>query len=357
MKRQTVDIEGNTLDDAREKAKSKIPSGFFIISERVVSEGKPQFAKGISESIDSAYSEAQSKLHQDAHIISRKVIQEPEDSFIRVEADNESLARNQVEKQVDETTSIKSITLATLGKKGFLGIGKTNNKYDVSILKLAVVEVTYILNARIEVTIVQTSDYEKQEINKLQRIVQQYAKPSNTSSEVVSLARLLPKDAAKTVVHKWRDVIHEYDIDIVDNSNVPLDPSYEHLSKSRELRRRVKSSIKPSIYAGFSQPVYYEIDINDEANSLLELYFPAGSLKGLIGGEACLRAQRTFLYDINDEGLITSTTSIGGLPYFHEYDKWILAFLAIMNASEVNYERQKLVSAEYAGKVALRQFL
>ena len=67
-----------------------------------------------------------------------------------IEAPDERTARSQAKIfQIGKVPVAKSIKLLTPGSKGFLGIGKRLNQYEVEVLHEAVVEVTYKTNAKI----------------------------------------------------------------------------------------------------------------------------------------------------------------------------------------------------------------
>lgn len=63
--------------------------------------------------------------------------------------------------------------------------------------------------------------------------------------------------------------------------------------------------------------------------------------------EKCKTAKK--FYSISGGGII-SDHKIGYYPYFHEYDAWCLAALAVLHEKEVRYNDLMLVTADYASR-------
>jgi hypothetical protein len=153
MQQETYEITADSLQAARDQARSRIPQGFYLLSERVLSDGRPVALKEIAENSESAFAAARARVPAGAHIVAEKEIHAPELVTLRLSAESEDSARRQAESKKDKTSVIQTVSLATPGKRGFLGIGRTPNQYEIHILKKADVEVTYKTDAKIVVTV------------------------------------------------------------------------------------------------------------------------------------------------------------------------------------------------------------
>jgi len=149
MEEYIIEVEADTLKEAKEQVKSKIPNGLHLISEKILSDGKPKTVKAIAETLEKAYVKAESEIPNNAHIIKKKELSAPKLEKISFESEDDSKAQIYIKKQVDKTTVVKELQLTIQGRKGFLGIGKKLNQYCADVLHQAVVKVTYKTNARI----------------------------------------------------------------------------------------------------------------------------------------------------------------------------------------------------------------
>ncbi len=153
MKQESYVITADSLQDARNQAVSRIPKGFHLQFESVVCDGKPVTLKETAETAASAFALARARVPSGAHVVAEKEIKASEIVTFRLSAESEESARREAGTKTDKTSVIQTVSLAIPGKKGFLGIGRTANQYDIHILKKAVVEVTYKQEAKIVVTV------------------------------------------------------------------------------------------------------------------------------------------------------------------------------------------------------------
>ena len=151
MAKQTFTVEATSLNEARKKAKSRVPEGLDIISEEILSDGKTRGVKGVADTIEGAFEKAQSDLPSDAEVIEKKQQIAPIRKVVTVEAFDEKNASEQVKRDIAKTARIESITLKKPGKRGLLGIGKKPNCYEVQVFEQAMVEIKYKKKAKIRV--------------------------------------------------------------------------------------------------------------------------------------------------------------------------------------------------------------
>lgn len=153
MSEQTIEVQADSLEEAKEKIRAQIPEGLQLLSEEVISNGKPKIIKCTSDTLEAAFETARSKIPVGADVVGRKELSAPEKKVITVEADDEQTARVQAERQIGSTERVEGITLIELGKKGLLGIGKKPNRYEIQVFRQAIVEVTYREKVKIRATI------------------------------------------------------------------------------------------------------------------------------------------------------------------------------------------------------------
>jgi len=150
---QVIEATANSLEEAREQIKSRIPTGLQLLSETVVSDGKPKTARGVGETTTAAQAKAEDQVPREAEVIEKKEVGTPELKVVAVKAFDEQSARQEVSSSIPRTATLKALRLARPGSKGFLGIGKKPNQYEADVFHQAVVEVTYKEQPRISASV------------------------------------------------------------------------------------------------------------------------------------------------------------------------------------------------------------
>ena len=148
-KQNIIEVEAESLDEARKKAKSQIPEGLDIISEEIISDGKPKTVKAIADTTEEAFTKAQGDIPANAHILEKIEVSKPGQKVVIVEAFDEESARAQAANQVGKTAIVNTIRLTIAGKQGFLGVGKKPNQYEAEVFQPAEVNISYKTNAKI----------------------------------------------------------------------------------------------------------------------------------------------------------------------------------------------------------------
>jgi len=62
MKNQIIEVEADSLKEAKERVRVQIPKGLHLLSEQVVSNGKHKTVRGVSDTLEDAYEKAKKKL-------------------------------------------------------------------------------------------------------------------------------------------------------------------------------------------------------------------------------------------------------------------------------------------------------
>ncbi len=152
MIEKTMEIEAESLEEARKQVQSRMPQGFRLLSENVLSDGKPKTVKTSADTEEAAFAKAQSEIPTNADVLEKKELYSLGQQVIAVEASDEQSAMRQIKKDRNATI-LGPLKLVTLGKKGFLGIGRKPNQYEAEVVQQAVVEVTYRTKAKVSVKI------------------------------------------------------------------------------------------------------------------------------------------------------------------------------------------------------------
>jgi hypothetical protein len=154
---RTIESEADSLEEARERLLSQVPEGFALRSERVISDGKPQALQAFGDTTKAALAKVQSRVPSNAEILEWRELTAPEWQVIMIQAPDEKTARKRAKvHQTGRSPVVKRVKLITPGSKGFLGIGRKLDEYEVKVLNRAIVEVTYKPMAKISARAVKT---------------------------------------------------------------------------------------------------------------------------------------------------------------------------------------------------------
>jgi len=156
MDEQMIEIEAESLEEARELLKSRIPEGLDLLSEQIISDGKPKTVNAVADTTAAAFAKAQSEIPPNAEVVEKKELSAPGLKVITVEAFDEEQADLNAKIYGNRrfgTSIVKSLKLVTKGRKGFLGIGKQPNQYEAELFKQAVVQFVYKAKAKISAKI------------------------------------------------------------------------------------------------------------------------------------------------------------------------------------------------------------
>lgn len=146
---QIIDVEADSLEEARNEVMSQTPAGLQLLSETIISDGKPGSFNGVAETIEAAFAKVQSEIPDDAFDLEKKELIAPARKVITVEAFDEDSATMEANRQIPENAVIESLKLTNSGRKGFLGIGKKPNIYEAEVFQHAMVEIAYKQKAKI----------------------------------------------------------------------------------------------------------------------------------------------------------------------------------------------------------------
>ena len=155
MPQQTITIVANSLEQAKELLKTRVPEGFQIISEEIISDDIPKVMNISGDSSELALEKLKTRLPVDAELLEWKEITPAERKLISVDAEDEQSAQTQaLFNIIGKRPTIKRVSIISKGSKGFLGIGKKINQYQFEIFHESNIKATYRTKAKISATIV-----------------------------------------------------------------------------------------------------------------------------------------------------------------------------------------------------------
>jgi hypothetical protein len=140
MKERIIEIEADSLEDARRKLYTH---ELIVLEESVLYQGKVETIEAIADTVEEAFRKAQSKVPGAAKTETRKIRLSPKRIALFVQAEDEEGAGK------GKAELIASVSLFKKGRKGFWGIGKTSDVYEVVLSQPALVELTFREKARI----------------------------------------------------------------------------------------------------------------------------------------------------------------------------------------------------------------
>jgi hypothetical protein len=124
-----IEVEAETLEEAREQVKAQTPEGLYLLSEQIISDGRPKTTKAQADTTEMAFAKAQGEIPSNAAILEKKVLSAPEQKVVKftIEAPDEQSAKTNAEwrtKEEGRAATIRSVRLAVAGKKGFWGLAQ-----------------------------------------------------------------------------------------------------------------------------------------------------------------------------------------------------------------------------------------
>lgn len=148
---RTMEIEADTLEQAINAIKQRMPEGCSCLSKTVLCDGTEQCISTSEPTTEEAFDRARKQVPANAAIVSEIEKSPPVTQKTRVEADNEEEARAYIQKQFSgRVLESINIALVSTGRKGLWGIGRSPNLYEAEcIVKNSQVEIHFRPRARL----------------------------------------------------------------------------------------------------------------------------------------------------------------------------------------------------------------
>lgn len=151
---ETIRAEGSDIADVRHDARSRIPAGWYVHSEQVISNGKRDRETGKGETEEAALQAATNALPKDAIDAKPTTRQQADTQTVTVAAETHEAARRQATAMVGGRDATTCGCIPTRdGRKGFLGIGKRPPQFTVEVRRPAIIDVDYGTPVIIELVI------------------------------------------------------------------------------------------------------------------------------------------------------------------------------------------------------------
>ena len=150
---QIIEAWGSSLNEVREKLSSMANRDRQLVCEEVLSDGSPLSLKGAADTIEEAFASCEKQVPAEGSISERAVLFEPCEKRAVVKGRGELEARQAATLALTAASQIKEIKLIENGRKGFLGVGRTDNTYEVCAWQHALVTVTISTKARVRWTL------------------------------------------------------------------------------------------------------------------------------------------------------------------------------------------------------------
>lgn len=160
--RQMITVEAETLEEADEKMKAQIPVGFGVFHREILRDGYSGQITGHGDTVEDAYENAKSKVPE-IGVVTRDFGMAERRNSVKVlaidERDAECIAL--LHAKAERPTKVASVMLIASAKKGFLGFGRSNPLYKVEIFEQASAHFTYRINAKICAAILPDAELKK----------------------------------------------------------------------------------------------------------------------------------------------------------------------------------------------------
>ncbi len=150
--RQVIEVKGATIEEARQKIRDSIPPDSKVISLRTIDIGSKKSIKETAPSVEAAIEKAKKKIPSGAQVISEKIHKEATMASMTVEAFQKAEARKAAKRQIPSKSSITRVVVIEKGRKGFLGIARTRDTFQIHYKIFAQVELTFRSPALIRVS-------------------------------------------------------------------------------------------------------------------------------------------------------------------------------------------------------------
>jgi len=182
MIEKEIEVEADSLEEAKRQVKSQIPEGLRLFSEQVISDGLPKTIKAVAETTEAAFTKAQGNIPSNVNVVATDVTEltAPKQRVITVEAFDEQSARALIKGKLVPNEIIKNLKLSVPGTRGFFGFGKKPNQYEADLLQQAVVQITFKTKAKISAKIGEKPEEEESPLDALIIIFNRDISPKDT---------------------------------------------------------------------------------------------------------------------------------------------------------------------------------
>lgn len=148
MGEQTIEMEANTIEEARKRLYA---DNVIVIQETILRLERTDTIEVVADTVSDADVKIRNSLPVGSKIERREVKVEPKRAVLRIKAIDEEAATREAVTNSHQT--IETVILHKKGRKGFLGIGRRLNIYEVVVNQKAVLSVRFHETAHIRAKI------------------------------------------------------------------------------------------------------------------------------------------------------------------------------------------------------------
>jgi ankyrin repeat protein len=150
-------VEADTLEEARAIAKSRLPKGWKVSSEKIVASGTPKSVGGQGTTVEDAFARLEKEIPPGSTIITREQRGQPDRTTVESLAFDEDSATRLAAQKAPGYDRRESVQLSKPGFKGIFGIGRKPHLFHVTLARDARVSITYKEKAKALFTFAQRS--------------------------------------------------------------------------------------------------------------------------------------------------------------------------------------------------------
>lgn len=147
-----LEFKDETLEKARARCREQFPAARFSVFETVISDGRALTIQEAAATSELAFATAARKVPAGATVTGRREVRGPSERVISVTAFDEVAARTAA-KQLLGDGMVSNVRLSASGRKGFFGLGKRPNTYEITLFHQAIVELTHRTQPHISVLV------------------------------------------------------------------------------------------------------------------------------------------------------------------------------------------------------------
>ena len=150
---RTIEVEADTLEEAQKMLGAQIFDDLQLVEKVVTSNGNPVSVRATGETTESAFAEAEKGIPDNAIILEKAELAPSKGEVISLSAQTENDADNEARFEARTRYGpgviIKSITAKNSENKGMVGDWKKRKQYEAEVLSPASVQITYKPKAKI----------------------------------------------------------------------------------------------------------------------------------------------------------------------------------------------------------------
>jgi hypothetical protein len=153
-----IEVEADTLEQAKEALQLQMPEGTHLIKQNIISTGIAVIsASGDTE--EEALADVQARLPPNTVIVEKRLRSTFGRDTVIWRAFNEEEAKSHIRQLCSDSWRVSRFWMAETGNKGILGIGKSPNVYKAEMVRPGRIEISYRTKAKISAEIGNETDY------------------------------------------------------------------------------------------------------------------------------------------------------------------------------------------------------